>query len=182
MRAAMRGRLWFDYSSAPLHRWHTRTHQHACTLHSLGPVSGRRPPASPWILISIWWMWRGLWGVGAEVWPHTHSTHSRTQKPTLLREHCRSWFSQFYSTKRSSILTLHRQCVCVCLQSLEAWRLESLTCQIPHYFVNVKEKWADRAVFPISPSFVSLLWSNYWSFRNMLTCFLLYQSLTCITF
>lgn len=144
--------IWLQFG--PLHLWNTPMHTQACPRTCVFAsfistlILGWRPPASSWILISIWWMWRGPQGVGSGVTTYTLCTqpHKRTHYKKSTAGH---GSVNYGLQKPSSVLTLDCCCLCPAAPAwqMQSWCLQSLVCLLAHYFVNDKENWADRAAF-----------------------------------
>lgn len=157
MRVEMRGAVVIWLQFGPPHLWNTLVHTRACPptcvfasfISTL--ISGWWPPASSWILISIWRMWRGPQGVGWGVTTYTlcTHTHTHTQKSTLQESTAGHGSVNYRLQKPSSVLTLDCCCLCPAAPAwqMQSWCSQSLVCLLAHYFGNDKEKWADRAAF-----------------------------------
>lgn len=98
------GVIWLQFGPLHLRNTHIHTQAYAptCTFASFIStlILRWRPPASSWILISIWWMWRGPQGVGWGVTTYTLCTLTHTHtKAHTTGEHRRPWFSQLQSAE-----------------------------------------------------------------------------------
>lgn len=88
--------IWLQFAppSPCICQLHTPAYAPTCTFVSFISTLflGWWPPASSWILIAIWWMWRRPQGVGWGV--ATYIMCTCTEKRAATREPCWSWFSQ----------------------------------------------------------------------------------------
>lgn len=153
--------IWLQFCPLHLRHVHARTHRHARTLRSLAPHL--ETPATS-LLMNIN---SNLMNVKETVgcWlrcDHIYTVHTHRHKRAQDKESTAGHGSVNYTLWSAALRWPFTVGVCpVALWwQLEAWRLESLTCQIPHDFVNVEESCFDNNSFSISSYFVTLLRSN----------------------